>query len=209
MQEARKHEVLSPHKPKSIAGHLLACGSIRIDLDQPFRWSSGRSSPIYIDCRRVMSFVQERAAILAAFEAYLRPLCDKNTLLAGGESGGIPYAAMLAERLGLPMVYVRKAKKGYGLDRMLEGATGDCRRAILIEDHTTDGGSKKHFIEVLRHAGLVCEHIAVIFSYKTSLLEARMQAMGVHLHALCGYGDVEKVAIESRAVDAGTSRQIT
>ena len=156
----------------------------------------GHKSPIYVDCRRLLSYPDERKAVMDAAVRMLSPHVDKHTLLAGGESGGIGYAAILAERLSLPMVYVRKKVKGYGLNKTIEGDIRDCRHALLIEDHTTNGGSKKHFIDALEHAGLSCRHAFVIFSYETATLKALLHQWRVTLHSLCTYQDVMDAAVE-------------
>ncbi|MBC6444058.1 MAG: orotate phosphoribosyltransferase [Alphaproteobacteria bacterium GM202ARS2] len=187
--------VFSDKGRASVARHLLDCGAVTVDVHKPFTWSSGRKSPIYVDCRRLLSYPAERRAVMDAAARMLAPFIDKQTLLAGGESGGIGYAAILADRLSLPMVYVRKKVKGYGLNKAIEGDTRDCRHAVLIEDQTTDGGSKGHFIEALRQAGLSCQHAFVIFSYETALLQSRMKQWGVALHCLCSYRDVMDAAV--------------
>ena len=73
--------------------------------------------------------------------------------VAGGETAGIPFAAWIAERLGLPMLYVRKQPKGFGRDAQIEGALAEGARVLLVEDLTTDGGSKIGFAEAIRAAG--------------------------------------------------------
>ena len=73
--------------------------------------------------------------------------------VAGGETAGIPFAAWIAERLGLPMLYVRKKPKGFGRDAQIEGAMAEGARVLLVEDLTTDGGSKLRFAEAIRAAG--------------------------------------------------------
>ena len=86
-------------------------------------------------------------------------------VVAGGETAGIPYAAFIAERLGLPMLYVRKKPKGFGRDARIEGDLKDGQRVLLVEDLTTDGGSKVNFVEAIREAGAECAHTIVVFYY--------------------------------------------
>ena len=85
--------------------------------------------------------------------------------VAGGETAGIPFAAWIAERLGLPMLYVRKQPKGFGRDAQIEGALAEGARVLLVEDLTTDGGSKIRFAEALRTAGAEVAHTFVVFYY--------------------------------------------
>jgi orotate phosphoribosyltransferase len=77
--------------------------------------------------------------------------------VAGGETAGIPFAAWIAERLSLPMAYVRKQPKGFGRNARIEGDVPVGKRTLLVEDLTTDGGSKIQFATALREAGALCD----------------------------------------------------
>ena len=129
-------------------------------------------------------------------------------VVAGGETAGIPFAALIAERLALPMAYVRKVAKGHGRGARIEGRAGPGDRVLLVEDLATDGGSKLSFVDGLREAGARCAHTAVIFSYGIFPQTGPMLARhGVTLHALCTWHDVLTVArargdLPPEAVDA-------
>src|SRR5919112_6829625 len=88
---------------------------------------------------------------------------DKIDAVAGGETAGIPFAAWVAERLNLPMQYIRKKPKGFGRGAQIEGKLGDSQRVLLVEDLATDGKSKVNFVKAIRDAGGVCDHRIVIF----------------------------------------------
>ena len=159
----------------------------------PFILASGQPSPTYVDCRRLISFPRIRATLMdflaitvmraAGFEAF--------TNVAGGETAGIPFAALTAERLALPMTYIRKKPKGYGRNARIEGVMGPGDRVLLVEDLATDGGSKLSFVEAVRETGAECAHTAVIFFYGIfPQAESRLAAEGVTLHRLCTWHDV-------------------
>ncbi len=146
---------------------LLEIQAVHFRRDEPYRLTSGLASPVYIDCRKLISYPAVRAALMdfacakllrdagfAAFDA-----------VAGGETAGIPFAAWIAERLGLPMLYVRKKPKGFGRDAQIEGAMAEGSRVLLVEDLTTDGGSKLRFAEAIRAAGRRVPHTFVVFFY--------------------------------------------
>src|SRR3546814_10136010 len=97
--------------------------------------------------------------------------------IAGGETAGIPFAAWIAERLGLPMLYVRKKPKGFGRDAQIEGAFREGSRVLLVEDLATDGGSKLNFVDAIRRAGAEIAHTFVIFRSEehTSELQSLMR----------------------------------
>ena len=189
------------------AAMLLECRAVHFNAAQPFTLASGLPSPTYIDCRRLIGFPRIRAALMdfltttvlrdAGFEAF--------DVIAGGETAGIPFAALIAERLALPMAYVRKKPKGYGRDARIEGVIEPGQRVLLVEDLTTDGGSKIGFVDAIREAGATCEHTAVIFNYgifpETEMVLAEH---GVRLHGLCTWHDVWAEARARGAFDADT-----
>ena len=112
---------------------------------------------------------------------------------------------MIAERMGLPMTYIRKKPKGYGRDARIEGAMAEGDRALLVEDLATDGGSKIGFVEAIREAGARCAHTAVIFSYGIfPETPSMLSGHGLRLHALCTWHDVLAVARAGGRFDAAT-----
>ena len=186
------------------AGILLDVEAVHIRPEEPFTFTSGRLSPVYVDCRRIISFPRARAALMrmgvdlllhhAGLEAF--------DAVAGGETAGIPFAAWIADLLGLPMVYIRKKPKDFGRSARVEGSFPEGARVLLVEDLATDGGSKIGFIDAIREAGGDVAHCFVVFHYGnfpesvTSLAER-----GVTLHGLCTWWDVLAVA-ESRGYTA-------
>jgi orotate phosphoribosyltransferase len=186
---------------------LLEIKAVHFNADEPFTLASGLPSPTYIDCRKLISFPRIRATLMdfltvtvmreAGFEAF--------TNIAGGETAGIPFAALVAERMALPMTYVRKKPKGYVRGARIEGVMGDGDRVLLIEDLTTDGGSKLSFVDAIRETGASCGHTAVIFYYGIfPETEARLADHGVRLHHLCTWWDVLAEARAQRAFTAET-----
>ncbi|HVJ54547.1 MAG TPA: orotate phosphoribosyltransferase [Aliidongia sp.] len=172
---------------------LLETKSVHFSPDKPFTWTSGRKSPVYVDCRRLISFPRARAKLMdlgtelvmrkAGFEAF--------DAVAGGETAGIPFSAWIAERMALPMLYIRKKPKGFGRNAQIEGQFAEGDRVLLVEDLASEGTSKLNFIQAIRAAGAVTAHCFVIFHYgifPSSL--ASLEAEGVQLHALATWYDV-------------------
>jgi orotate phosphoribosyltransferase len=186
---------------------LLEIRAVHFRADEPYKLTSGLASPVYIDCRKLISFPRVRAALMdfacakllrdagfAAFDA-----------VAGGETAGIPFAAWIAERLGLPMLYVRKKPKGFGRDAQIEGSLSDGARVLLVEDLTTDGGSKLKFAEALRTAGAEVGHTFVVFYYGIfPQTESVLAGNGLKLHHLATWADVLAEARAGRHFDAAT-----
>jgi len=190
---------------------LLEIGAVHFNADEPFTLASGLPSPTYIDCRKLISYPRIRSTLMdfltitvmreAGFEAF-----DN---IAGGETAGIPFAALVAERMALPMTYVRKKPKGYGRNARIEGAMSEGQRVLLVEDLTTDGGSKLSFVDAVRETGATCGHTAVIFYYGIfPETEKTLGDHGVALHHLCTWWDVLAEAREQASISAATLDQV-
>lgn len=197
----------APEIARLSARMLLEIDAVRFNPDAPITLASGLPSPTYIDCRQLISYPRIRSTLMdfltvtilrnVGFEAF-----DN---VAGGETAGIPFAAYVAERMALPMTYVRKKPKGYGRNARIEGVMTEGQRVLLVEDLTTDGGSKLSFVDAIRETGAECAHTAVIFSYGIfPETEGRLAEHGVTLHALCTWWDVLAAAKDMERFDAET-----
>lgn len=186
---------------------LLEVEAVHFNADQPFIFTSGWASPVYIDCRKLISYPRLRQTVIDfGASMILRDVgFEQFDTVAGGETAGIPFAAWMADRLMLPMQYVRKKPKGFGRDAQIEGNLIEGQRTLLVEDLTTDGRSKVNFCEALRSAGATVEHVFVVFHYAIFPDSDKiMSDIGVELHALATWWDVLKVAKEGDLFDAKT-----
>src|SRR6266702_2895460 len=190
---------------------LLEVEAVRFMSDKPFIFTSGWASPVYTDCRRLISFPRVRATLIDFATATLLREAgfEQFDAVAGGETAGIPFAAWMADRLGLPMLYVRKKPTGFGRNSQIEGHLVEGKRVLLVEDMTSDGRSKINFCTALRQAGAKVEHALVFFFYDI-FPEARkiLSDLGVTLHALATWWDVLAVAKESGKFDAAKLAEI-
>lgn len=183
---------------------LLEIEAINFRPNDPFRLTSGKASPVYIDCRKIISFPRVRSTLMDfGASTILRNIgFESIDTVAGGETAGIPFAAWLAERLSLPMQYVRKKPKGFGRDAQIEGDLKEGSRVLLVEDLTTDGGSKIKFCEALRNAGAEVSDTFVIFFYDTFPdTRQKLADVGVNLHYLTTWWDVLKVCKQENRMD--------
>lgn len=196
---------------RTTARILLEIEAVHFRPDNPFILTSGRASPVYIDCRKIISFPRARRKVVdMAVETIERGIgFEALDAVAGGETAGIPYAAWIAERLGLPMLYVRKKPKGFGRDAQIEGDFREGSRIVLVEDLSTDGRSKIRFCEALRAAGLTVEHTFVIFHYDIfPETKQTLKDYGLTMHALATWWDVLKVARDRNYFEADTLREV-
>ena len=178
---------------ETTARMLLEVKAVLFYEDKPFIFTSGWASPVYIDCRKLIFYPRVRRQLVDFAEATLARDVgfEQFDVIAGGETAGIPYAAWIAERLGLPMQYVRKKPKGFGRNAQIEGDIREGARTLLVEDLTTDGRSKINFCKALRDAGAVVDHVFVNFYYDIFPESKKILAdIGVRLHRLATWWDV-------------------
>ncbi len=176
---------------------LLEIGAVHCNLERPFIFTSGWASPVYVDCRKLISWPRERREIvhLCAEEIEKSIGRGKFDLVAGGETAGIPFAAWIAEYFFVPMIYVRKKPKEFGRLAQIEGTLEPGKRVILVEDLTTDAKSKVNFCQALKHAGATVEHAVVVFYYGVyPEAEPNLRQAGVSLHALTDWQTTLDVA---------------
>ncbi len=146
---------------------LIETKCVDFSFKKKFLLTSGKKSPIYCDCRRLISFPEQRKKII---KYSIQKIRNDNTCLniqniAGGESAGIPFASFIAQKMNLPLSYIRKEKKKFGKNSQIEGIIKPSEKVLLIEDLMTDGGSKIKFIESILEVKAKIKTIFVIFNY--------------------------------------------
>lgn len=172
---------------------ILEAGAVKYSPEQPFFLSSGWASPVYIDVQRLISFPRIRAAMMdLASEAVLaRVGFEQFDTVAGVESSGIAYAAWIAERLSLPLQYVRRRPRGFGREAQIEGMLRPGARVLLVDDVSTDGRSKIELCRALRAMEARADHVLVMFFYDV-FAEARslLSELRIQLHHLATWRDI-------------------
>lgn len=148
-----------------VAKKLLEIKAVQIRPDDYFTWTSGLKSPIYCDNRLTMSFPSVRKKIVDAFMEKIEKMEEKPDVIAGCATAGIPHAAWLADRLNLPMVYVRSSAKGHGKENQIEGKITMGQRVVVIEDLISTGGSVINAAKALQQAGAEVIGVLAIFTY--------------------------------------------
>ncbi len=190
---------------------LLEIGAVNFRPEDPYILTSGWASPVYVDCRKVISFPRARAKIVEfAVNAIQREVgYESLDAVAGGETAGIPYAAWIADRMLLPMLYVRKKPKGFGRNAQIEGDLKPGSRVVLVEDLASDGASKVSFCNALREAGAEIDHAFVVFFY--GVFPGAMKTLhdiGVSLTYLANWWDVLEVAEANGGFDKRTIEDV-
>ncbi|MBN9031717.1 MAG: orotate phosphoribosyltransferase [Rhizobiales bacterium 63-7] len=194
-----------------VAKMLWEIKAVHFSADKPYKLSSGMMSPVYIDCRKLISYPRIRSSIMdfAAATVLRQAGFEQFDVVAGGETAGIPFAAFLAERLGLPMIYVRKQPKGHGRNAQIEGHLPEGARVLVIEDLTTAGGSMFKFIDAIREAGATVDHGIALFYYGIfPEAQQRFDKGGVKLHYLATWRDVLAAARAEKRFDDKTLSEV-
>lgn len=194
-----------------VARILLEIAAVHFRPDEPFTLTSGRKSPVYIDCRKIIAFPRARTKVIElAADLIGREIgFESLDVVAGGETAGIPYAAWLADKLSLPMAYIRKKPKGFGRGAQIEGNMEPGARTLLVEDLATDGGSKVNFINAVRQAECHVSHALVIFHYGIFPQSIKtLSDLGVKLHGLATWWDVLEAARETARLSATETAKI-
>ena len=181
---------------------MLEVKAVHFSEGKPFVFTSGWASPVYIDCRKLISYPRVRSTLIDfATATIVRDVgFEQFDTVAGGETAGIPYAAWIADRLSLPMQYVRKKPKGFGRDAQIEGALAEGARVLLVEDLTTDGGSKLKFAEAVARTGAnVTDAFAVFYYDIFPDTPRKLEAAGMRLHHLATWWDILAVVKKTNA----------
>jgi orotate phosphoribosyltransferase len=193
------------HDGTAMARLLLEAGAIHVSHDRPFMLAAGWASPVYVDCRRLLGDARLRAMAIELAITWLAqhfgptPPFDK---IAGAETAGIPWAAWIAERLAMPLLYVRKRPLGIGRHAQVEGGSADGAQVLLVDDLATDGQSKVAFTRGLRTAGATVVDALVLFHNQAFPGGAeRLDRLGLTLHALANWDDVLRLGEDSSLLD--------
>jgi orotate phosphoribosyltransferase len=192
---------------RTVARALLDAGCVKLRTDEPFWLPSGWASPVYMDCRRLISFPAVRRELVSQGLDLLRSCgrLDGLASIAGGEASGIALAAWLADALDLPLQYVRKKPVG---DSQVEGVIRQGDRILLVDDLMAGGHSKLKFCRALAAAGGTVRDVFVIFDYGTFPTQELLAPLGITVHALATWRDVLAAAREGAAFEPGALAEL-
>lgn len=186
-----------------MARRLLEIGAVTLSPREPYTWASGVKSPVYCDCRRVMSFVEARNVIENAWADLVKEKWPDVGALAGVATGGIPHAALVAERLALPMVYIRSKPKDHGLGKRVEGVIPDGAKVVVMEDLVSTGSSLLDGVSAVREVGGNVVGVSSIFTYEFDIASEAFKRESVGYASLSSISAARKVAQTSGKLSAG------
>ena len=145
---------------------LIEIGAINFSLQSPFKLSSGFLSPSYIDCRKIIAYPLAFKSITDMMVDTIKfdMVPQTPSYIIGGETAGIPFAAVIAQKMGLPLSYVRKQPKDHGKNKLIEGEILKGKNSLLVEDLMTDGKSKINFVNNIRAVSYTHLTLPTIYS---------------------------------------------
>lgn len=191
---------------EKIAHILLKKKCVFFRPEQPFIWASGIESPIYCDLRLLISELEARTSIIESLIDRISLL--KVNIIAGTATAGIPWASWIADRMNLPLVYIRPTQKEHGRQNYIEGQILSGSTAVVIEDLISTGRSSIEASNKLRDAGLKIKSIASIFNYNFEDTHKLFLANDLHFDSLCNFEILAKVAYDNKIVDEQHLNQI-
>ncbi len=177
-----------------VAQRLLQINTIKIQPSSPFTWASGWLAPIYCDNRKILSYPSTRDFICDQFTRLIQEKYPNAEVIAGVATGAIAHGVLVAEKLGLPFIYVRPQPKSHGLENMIEGDLKAGQKVVIIEDLISTGGSSLKAVEAIRKSGNEVMGMLAIFTYGFATAQQNFDKAGVKLNCLSNYETLLQVA---------------
>ncbi|OXM86017.1 orotate phosphoribosyltransferase [Paenibacillus rigui] len=192
--------VTNPQLAEQVAAALLHIQAVALRPNQPFTWTSGLKSPIYCDNRITISYPEVRELIADGLVALIRENFPDAEVIAGAATGGIPHAAWVAQKLNLPMVYVRDKAKGHGKENLIEGYIQPGQKTVVIEDLISTGGSSLKVALAVNDAGAQALGVLGIFSYQFEKASEAFAGAGIPFETLTNYSILIDVALKQGSI---------
>lgn len=180
---------------KDIAGSLLSIEAVALSPNEPFTWTSGIKSPIYCDNRLTMTYPEIREKVADGFVALIKELYPEVEVIAGTSTAGIPHAAWIAQKMNLPMAYIRDKAKGHGKQNQIEGRILPGQKVVVIEDLISTGGSSLKAALAVREAGAEPLAVLAIFTYQFQSAIDSFAEAGIPLQTISNYSALIEQAL--------------
>lgn len=193
---------------KEIAKNLLKIKAVSLSPEQPFTWASGIKSPIYCDNRLVLSYMEERAAVIRGMVRIIKEKFPQCESLMGTATAGIPHASICAWEMGLPTGYIRSKAKEHGKGKQIEGYYYPGMKVVVVEDLISTGGSSLQAVEAAREAGCEVLGLVAIFTYSLDKAKQAFADAGVEYYTLSNYEELVEAAIEENYIEESSLRKL-
>ena len=179
---------------------LLKLEAIKLSPNNPFTWASGWKSPIYCDNRIILSDYNSRNLIADNFVKIIKDKYKDTELIAGVATGAIGIGILVAQKLGLPFIYVRPEAKKHGRKNQIEGKVSQNQKVIVIEDLISTGMSSLNAVKALKNSKLNVLGMIAIFTYGFEISKRNFANEKIDLDTLCDYSILLKKAVETEYI---------
>ena len=179
---------------EEVAELLLNSKAILLRPEKPFQFASGILSPIYCDNRLLLSRIEERKRIVDYFIKKIEEEKINTEVIAGIATASIPWAALIADKLKKPMIYIRKSVKGHGRENLIEGGLEPGQKVLVVEDLISTGGTSLSSVQAARTEGAVVEKCIAIFTYEMEKASKGFMDADCELITLSNFSTLIEVA---------------
>jgi orotate phosphoribosyltransferase len=186
---------------RQVASMLLDIGAIKLNHKNPFTWSSGWKSPVYCDNRLALSYPEIRKFVKESLASTIKKKFPEAEYIAGVATAGIPQGALVADALELPFVYVRPKPKEHGMGNLIEGKIDSGKKAVMVEDLISTGGSSLKASQAMQEAGFKVIGMAAIFTYGFDLAEKSFEEAKMPLVCLSDFNHLLTEAVAKKYLD--------
>lgn len=191
-----------------IAQYLLECQAVKLNVDEPFTWTSGLRSPIYCDNRVTLSYPEIRKYITQELVNAIKQYYPTVEAIAGVATAGIAQGALIADSLELPFAYVRPEPKKHGLKNSIEGRLEEGAKVVVVEDLISTGKSSLKAVEDLKEFGFEVLGLVSIFNYGFLETDAKFKVANCHYHSLSNFNALAKEAQASQYITLEQAEKI-
>lgn len=152
--------------------------------------ASGKKSPYYIDLRLTISSPITMDWIANSLTRIVINEIGKDKIdrILGVPTAGVPFATMVSQKLGIPLIYYRQARKEHGVRKKIEGTLARNDRVLVVDDLITTGESVIEAAEVVRDQGGVVNELVVLLDREQGGRE-RLRAARIEPHVLFKISD--------------------
>lgn len=191
-----------------IARQLILNQCVKISPLEPFTYASGLKGPIYCDNRLILSHVNFRNTIIKSFIDVIETQKFDFDFIGGIATAGIPHAAFIADRLKLPMIYVRPKPKDHGRKNQIEGDYKIGDKVILLEDLVNQGASLSDAMKGVNDSGLKCSDCLCVVDYQMPEAIRRLNEWNLNLFSLTDFDNLIHAALELNLINESGEKML-
>ena len=174
-----------------------------------FTLTSGNKSSYYVDLRIVPSFPHQFRKMIKQLQSNISANIGLENFdyLVSVPTSGLVIASALAIETVKPIIYVRNKPKDHGTSKTIEGSFEQGKKALMIDDVATTGGSVINAIKSLKESGLVISDTFVIINRMEGAAQA-LEAEGIKMHNLTDILEITKMLHDQNLISNSVLEQV-